>query len=71
VKYAAIEFNPSRIVNHVYETAKVFNQFYNHHSVLSAENEKVIKARLALVKATAIVLKKGLNLLGIEALEEM
>lgn len=71
VKSAAIEFNPSRIVNHVYEIAKVFNQFYNCHSVLSAENEELIKARLALVKATAIVLKNGLSLLGIEALEEM
>jgi arginyl-tRNA synthetase len=39
--------------------------------VLRAENETLVTARLALIKATAIVLKKGLNLLGIEVLENM
>jgi len=68
---ATDEFNPSRIVQHIYETAKVFNQFYHLHPVISAENKELAKARLALVKATAIALKKGLNLLGIEELEKM
>jgi arginyl-tRNA synthetase len=31
----------------------------------------LVKARLALIKATAAVLKKGLHLLGIEVLENM
>ena len=71
VETAAMQFNPSQLLIHLYETAQAFNQFYHQHSVLAAENEKLIKARLTLVQAAAIVLKKGLNLLGIEALEEM
>jgi arginyl-tRNA synthetase len=39
--------------------------------VLRADNDKLIAARLALIKAVAVVLKKGLNLLGIEVLENM
>jgi arginyl-tRNA synthetase len=39
--------------------------------VLRAGNDKLIAARLALIKAVAVVLKKGLNLLGIEVLENM
>jgi len=68
---ATDKFNPSRIVQHIYETAKVFNQFYHLHPVIYQEDKELAKARLALVKATAIVLKKGLNLLGIECLERM
>jgi arginyl-tRNA synthetase len=64
-------FNPSKIAVHIFNTAKAFNQFYNKHHVLRAENEKLVTARLALIKATAIVLRKGLNLLGIEVLENM
>ena len=64
-------FNPSKIAVHIFNTAKAFNQFYNKHHVLRAENETLVTARLALIKATAIVLKKGLNLLGIEVLENM
>ena len=71
VNNAAQGFNPSKIAVHIFNTAKAFNQFYNKHHVLRAENKKLVTARLALIKATAIVLKKGLNLLGIEVLENM
>ncbi|MCK5029928.1 MAG: hypothetical protein KAR64_00525, partial [Thermoplasmatales archaeon] len=39
--------------------------------VLSEENLELRKARLALVDSTRIVLKNGLDLLGIVAPEEM
>ncbi len=68
---AAQGFNPSKIAVHIFNTAKAFNQFYNKHHVLRSENETLVTARLALIQATAIVLKKGLNLLGIEVLENM
>ncbi len=71
VELAATNSNPSRLVNHVYETAKTFNQFYNRHLVISIKNGELTKARLALVEAAGIVLKRGLNLLGIEVMEEM
>ena len=68
---AVAEYNPSRVAAHVFNTAKAFNQFYNKHAVIQAETEKLAAARLALVKATAAVLKRGLELLGIEVLENM
>ncbi|MGD8294595.1 MAG: arginine--tRNA ligase, partial [Desulfobacterales bacterium] len=71
VKTAVEDLNPSKIAVHIFNTAKAFNQFYNKHPVLKAENEPFTEARLALIKATAVVLKNGLNLLGVEVLENM
>jgi len=68
---AVRELNPSRVAVHMFNTAKSFNQFYNKHQVIQAGNEQLVNARLALIKATAVVLKKGLDLLGIEVLENM
>jgi arginyl-tRNA synthetase len=68
---AVEDLNPARIAGHVFNTAKAFNQFYNKHPVLKAENEQFVDARLALIKTTAVVLKNGLNLLGVEVLENM
>jgi len=65
------EYNPSRVAAHVFNTAKAFNQFYNKHAVLQAGSNELTAARLALIKATAVVLKRGLNLLGIDVLENM
>jgi arginyl-tRNA synthetase len=71
VENAVEDLNPSKIAGHVFNTAKAFNQFYNKHPVLKAENEQFVEARLALIKATAVVLKNGLNLLGVDVLENM
>jgi arginyl-tRNA synthetase len=65
------EYNPSRVAVHVFNTARAFNQFYNKHAVLQAGNDALTAARLALIKATAAVLKRGLELLGIGVLENM
>ena len=59
------------LVFNAFNTAKAFNQFYNKHQVLQADSEQLISARLELIKATAVVLKNGLNLLGVEVLENM
>jgi arginyl-tRNA synthetase len=65
------EYNPSRVAAHIFNTAKAFNQFYNKHAVIQADTETLAAARLALIKATAVVLKRGMNLLGIDVLENM
>ncbi|MCX6811937.1 MAG: arginine--tRNA ligase [Candidatus Berkelbacteria bacterium] len=51
--------------------AKRFHQFYKNCPVIKAKNEKVKQSRLALIKATQIVLKNTLNLLGVNAPEKM
>lgn len=51
--------------------AKKFHQFYKNCPVLKAENKKVKNSRIVLIKATQIVLKNTLNLLGINAPQKM
>ena len=51
--------------------AEDFNSYYHEVSVLKAETKDEVIARLALVKATTIVLEKGLKLLDIDAIDEM
>lgn len=68
---AAQELTLARMCSHVFTVAQAVNQFYHRHPVLSAEPPALVKARLALVSAAAIVIKNALTLLGIEALEEM
>lgn len=63
--------NPATLCTRLYELAKDFSQFYQKHRVLGIECEELMAARLKLVQATAIALKRGLTLLGIEPLEEM
>lgn len=71
LKNAVEDLNPSKIAVYIFNTAKAFNQFYNKHPVLKAGNEPLVNARLGLIRAAAVVLKKGLNLLGVEVLENM
>lgn len=71
VEVAAENYSPSTIANYSYELAKEYNQFYHDHPILKAENENVMKYRLALCKFTANVLKSAMGLLGIELPEQM
>lgn len=71
VEGAARELSPARACNHVFKIAQTFNQFYHKHPVLAAASPELAHARLVLVQATAAVLRRGLMLLGIEALRQM
>ena len=68
-KNASEQFSPNIIANYAYNLSKTFNDFYEACPVLKAGKEK--EARLLLVAAVRQVLKNALNLLGIEAIEEM
>jgi arginyl-tRNA synthetase len=65
------KLEPSILTGYVIEVAKAFNKFYNAHSVLSLKDEELKAARLNLVKATLQVIKNGLDLLGIDVVEEI
>ena len=71
VREAAESCNPARLAGHVLETARSFAQFYHDHPVLQAESPGLVAARLELCRAVQIVLQRGLQLLGIEAPEQM
>lgn len=64
------KYEPSIITRHIVEITKAFNKFYNSCPVLS-EEEELKKARLMLVYVTKMVLKIGLDLLGIAAPDRM
>jgi len=68
VEEAAKDLRPHYVCNYAYELATAFNTFYHACPVLQAEQKDF---RLTLVKATEIILKNSLDLLGIVALEKM
>ncbi len=70
VKQAAKNFDPSIICKYLFELAQDFNDYYHSVVILKAENEK-IKAKLLLILSIKQVLVNGLNLLGIDVIEEM
>lgn len=61
---------PNRLCQYLFELSQKFNQFYDKHSVLNAE-EPLRTSRLILCHLTAKTLKLGLDLLGIPVLERM
>ena len=66
----AEELRPNYLCNYLYELAGHFARFYEACPVLKASGPERA-ARLALCDATARVLKKGLDVLGIETTEQM
>jgi arginyl-tRNA synthetase len=61
---------PNRLCQYLFELSQKFNQFYDKHSVLQAE-EPLRTSRLILSDLTAKTLRLGLDLLGIPVLERM
>ena len=64
------ELRPNLFAEYLMSVAAAFNDFYRLHPVLKADAELRMH-RLAIVDATRIVLRNGLELLGIKALERM
>ena len=70
VEDAAKIYEPNKIADYLLRLAEKANAFYETSPVLKSE-KPLMEARLALIEATAIVIKNGLNLLGINVLEKM
>lgn len=70
VKAAANKYAPHMITNYVYELASLFHTFYNLEHILT-EDELKTSERINLIKAVSIVIENALNLISIDALEEM
>ena len=63
VNQARDELEPSIISRYLLEVCQSFNRFYHDCPVLKVEDETVKNTRIALVSATAAVLKNGLSLI--------
>jgi len=66
----AEEYRPNFLCNYLYELAGKFTSFYENCPVLKAD-DTTRASRLALCNLTARVLKRGLDVLGIETVEQM
>ncbi|MBI2474341.1 MAG: arginine--tRNA ligase [Candidatus Taylorbacteria bacterium] len=69
VERAEREYEPHYIVTYLVELAGAFNSFYAHHSIL--EGKDAAPWRLMVTTAFTVVMKNGLELLGIKAPERM
>ncbi len=64
------QFKPSLVARYLLDLSQMFNEYYHSHQILK-ESEELKNARLHLLDAIRIVIKDGLNLLGIDAVERM
>ncbi len=76
VRDSAAALEPHRLVTYLREVAGAYHRFYTRGKQEPAfrvlvDDESLARARLALVGILADVLREGLELLGIRALEEM
>lgn len=70
VLYSAEIFETNKICAYLEELAAAFHRFYTFCRILGTE-KNLAEARLALALAVKIVLKNGLNILGVSAPEKM
>jgi arginyl-tRNA synthetase len=67
VNDAAKDKAPYKITNYVHTLAELVHAFYNECRVIDQNNKELSGSRLALVKASKIVLKNALALIGVSA----
>lgn len=61
---------PSTLAKYCISLSQSFNEFYQHHTVIS-DDKKLMQSRLLLVSCVSLVLEKCLSMLGISAPKEM
>ncbi|MCB9261872.1 MAG: arginine--tRNA ligase [Flavobacteriales bacterium] len=68
---AARQMSPAVIAQYLYDTAKLYNTFYNQCSILRADTQEQIQLRIALTNTTAKMLRVCGKMLGIVMPERM
>lgn len=70
IKISALKNAPHLITNYLYDLANLFHIYYTNEKII-VEDEKMLKERIMLITAVKIVIKNGLNLIGVEAPQKM
>ncbi len=70
IALAASSRAPHKLTNYINDLASAFHSFYNDEKVVTEDEVKSYE-RLALLNAVKIVLKDGLQLVGVSAPEKM
>ena len=71
INEAGQNYSPALVANYAYELAKMFNQFYQDTPILREEDRNLAVFRLKLAGFVGNVIKKAMELLGIEVPERM
>jgi arginyl-tRNA synthetase len=61
---------PHRLTGYLERLAELFHRYYNQHQIV-VEDDDLARARLALVRIVRVILRNGLDLLGVTAPERM
>lgn len=70
IRLASSEYEPSILTRYIIEVAGMFSKYYNNTQIL-VENEQLKLARLSIVYSVSIIIKEGLEILGIKCPEKM
>ncbi|OFY95762.1 MAG: arginine--tRNA ligase, partial [Bacteroidetes bacterium RIFOXYB2_FULL_35_7] len=71
VMEAGKAYSPALIANYTYELAKTYNQLYHDFPILKEENSDIRNLRIGLSLLSGNVIKKAMELLGINVPEKM
>ncbi len=71
LRLASENYDPSGLASYLYSLAKSYHKFYHDVRILGAEDDAAKAFRVFLSQNVASVLKKGMELLGIEMPERM
>ncbi|MCO5249461.1 MAG: arginine--tRNA ligase [Chitinophagales bacterium] len=70
VEFAASELNPAKLVDYIYELAKLYNKFYSELSIFNDGDDNTHK-RCTLSLMTGRILKSGFNIVGMDVPDRM
>lgn len=70
VEVSSSKKEPHLVTNYLYELASMFHNYYAKHRILTDDLD-LSSQRLSLIKAVAITINNGLNLIGVDAPNKM
>lgn len=70
IEASALELAPHKVIFYLLELAGQLHSYYNKHKVIT-DDVSLSRARLGLIKALQVVLKNGLDIVGISSPEKM
>ena len=71
IKQSGEQYNPSMIVNYLFELVKSFNSFYQNVNILGEKDLEQKKIRLILTEIIGLNIKSSCFLLGINVPKRM
>ncbi len=71
IDQSAKEYNPSLLVNYIYDLTKEYNSYYQSVSILNTNNIDLKVFRLSISEMVGRVIKTSMSLLGIDVPERM